>query len=312
MTVRLEIAGLGKRYGVVDALADANLHVEAGELVAIVGSSGSGKTTLLRALAGFVRADRGSIAIDGRDVTREDPRTRGVGIVFQQYALFPHLDVCENIGFGLRHLARAQRHARVAELLALVGLSGMERRSPRALSGGEAQRVAFARALAVAPRVLALDEPFAALDAGVRVTLRTWLREIHDRSQLATLLVTHDADEAMTIADRVVVLDVGRVIGDGLPSALYREPPSLVVMRALGAAQAFAGGFVRAHDVRIGPEDGEGTRAVVERIVSLGGRTRVHLRLAGETPLVAESAAEIACERGAVVAVTATRVHRFG
>jgi sulfate transport system ATP-binding protein len=199
-------------------------------------------------------------------------------------------------------------------LLAIVQLPGYEKRFPRDLSGGEKQRVAFARALAIDPLVLALDEPFAALDAAVRRTLRTWLRDAPARATAATLLVTHDADEAMAVADRVVIVGAGRVEGEGTPANLYARPPSLAAMRALGAAEAFAGGFVRPHDLRIGGATGDGAiAATVVRTVPLGGRTRLELALDDGTRVTAErDDAEFAStSAGTRVDVRASYVHRF-
>jgi ABC-type Fe3+/spermidine/putrescine transport system ATPase subunit len=316
--VRIELDGLGKRYGAVQAVADASLRVAAGELVAILGPSGSGKTTLLRLLAGFARPDAGRVRIDGRDVTDADPRARRVGIVFQNDALFPHLDVAANVAFGLtlRRTPARERASRVAELLALVELPGYERRRPRELSGGERQRVAVARALAIDPLVLALDEPFAALDAAVRRTLRERLRTVHERAQTATVFVTHDADEALAIADRVAVVAGGRIVGDGPPAALYAAPPNLAAMRALGPAEAFADGFARPHDLRIvegETEAPDARRAVVERVVPLGGRTRLQLRCADGAVLTVERPddASPAVTPGAAVRVLAVRLQRF-
>jgi sulfate transport system ATP-binding protein len=208
---------LAKRFGSFVALEDVSLEIGAGELLALLGPSGSGKTTLLRVIAGLERADTGRVLLHGEDATDTHVRDRRVGFVFQHYALFRHMSVFENVAFGLRVRPRGERlpekriREKVRGLLELVQLEGLAERSPHQLSGGQRQRIAFARALAVEPKVLLLDEPFGALDAKVRTELRRWLRRLHDEVRVTTVLVTHDQEEAMEVADRIVVMNRGRV-----------------------------------------------------------------------------------------------------
>ncbi|MBL6076460.1 ATP-binding cassette domain-containing protein [Belnapia sp. T18] len=238
----IEVQGLHLRYGGVAALDGVNLALRAGEFVALLGASGSGKTTLLRSLAGLEFPDAGQVLIEGRDMAAVPARERGVGFVFQNYALFRHMTVFENIAFGLRikprrlRPGRAEIVRRVEELLALVRLPGMGGRHPDQLSGGQRQRVALARALAIEPRVLLLDEPFGALDAKVRKELRHWLRGLHDRLGLTSLFVTHDQDEALELADRVAVMRDGRVVQFDTPEALLAAPADAGVAGFLGDA----------------------------------------------------------------------------
>jgi len=221
----------------VAALNDVSLEVKTGELLALLGPSGSGKTTLLRIIAGLEIADAGHVTFVGEDVTEKSAYERRAGFVFQAYALFQHMNVFENIAFGLRVLPRKKRPnaaaitARVSELLSLIQLEGYEKRLPSQLSGGQRQRVALARALAIEPRVLLLDEPFGALDAKVRKDLRQWLRHFHEQTHLTSLFVTHDQDEAFELADRVVIFDHGRIQQIGTPTAL-RENPTNDFVRA--------------------------------------------------------------------------------
>ena len=235
----IEVRGLSKRFGTYQALDGVSLRVEEGELVALLGPSGSGKTSLLRVIAGLETPDQGSVLFSGRDATGAAPRDRGVGFVFQHYALFRHSTVFENVAFGLRVLPRKTRPdeatiaARVHELLGLVQLDGMADRYPSQLSGGQRQRVALARALAVDPRVLLLDEPFGALDAKVRRGLRRWLRRLHDDLHVTSVFVTHDQDEALEVADRVVVMNEGRVEQVGTPAELHQGPATAFVAEFL-------------------------------------------------------------------------------
>jgi sulfate transport system ATP-binding protein len=253
-------------------LRDVSLHIQPGELVALLGPSGSGKTTLLRVIAGLNSPDRGRILFDGENATNLPVQDRHVGMVFQNYALFKHMTVADNIGYGLRvrprrtRPSRAAIKARVTELLQFVQLDGLGGRFPAQLSGGQRQRVALARALAIEPRVLLLDEPFGALDARVRKDLRRWLRDIHKQTGLTTVFVTHDQDEAMELADRVVVLNEGRIEQIGTPEELYDRPASPFVISFVGEAVALpvtiAGGHVTfggrelhidTHGLRSGP-----------------------------------------------------------
>jgi sulfate transport system ATP-binding protein len=238
----IEVREISRNFGSFAALRDVDLEVREGELVALLGPSGSGKTTLLRIIAGLDFADRGEVRLDGVDATRLSARERRVGFVFQHYALFRHMNVFENVAFGLKVRPRASRPAkaaiaeRVHELLRLVQLDGFAARMPSQLSGGQRQRVALARALAVEPRVLLLDEPFGALDARVRRDLRRWLRRLHDELHVTTVFVTHDQEEAMEVADRIVVMDRGRVAQVGSVDAVYESPATPFVFEFLGNA----------------------------------------------------------------------------
>lgn len=240
MVTRIDISGLTKRFDAHEVLRGIDLAVQPGELLALLGPSGSGKTTLLRLIAGLERPDTGSIRFDDQDTLRRHPRERGVGFVFQHYALFRHMTVAANIGFGLkvRHAPAAQIAERVSELLRLMQLDAMAERYPIQLSGGQRQRVALARALAIRPRVLLLDEPFGALDAVVRRDLRRWLRKLHREMAITTIFVTHDQEEAFELADRVVLMNAGQVSQVGTPDELYRAPANAFVHRFLGDANA--------------------------------------------------------------------------
>jgi sulfate transport system ATP-binding protein len=241
----IEARGITKRFGSFLALRDVGLEVKEGELVALLGPSGSGKTTLLRILAGLEFPDVGSVLFDGEDATDRSTRGRRVGFVSQHYALFRHMTVFENVAFGLRVQPRRSRpakgviRARVEELLDLVQLGSLADRLPSQLSGGQRQRVALARALAVQPRVLLLDEPFGALDSRVRKELRRWLRRLHDELGITSVFVTHDQEEALELADRVVVMDHGRVEQVGTPEQVYHEPASRFVYEFLGDVNVF-------------------------------------------------------------------------
>ncbi|MFZ0531197.1 MAG: sulfate ABC transporter ATP-binding protein, partial [Propionicimonas sp.] len=222
----ITVSNATKRFGSFAALTDVTLDVPAGSLTALLGPSGSGKSTLLRAMAGLETLDSGTVVIDGVDVTAEPPQARGIGFVFQHYAAFKHLTVRDNVGFGLTVRRRQKKAvaARVEELLELVGLTGLAGRYPDQLSGGQRQRMALARALAIEPSVLLLDEPFGALDATVRTDLRAWLRRLHDEVHVTTVLVTHDQEEALEVADRVAVLNHGRLEQVDEPLAVYDRP----------------------------------------------------------------------------------------
>ena len=312
--VDLRIEALGKRYGNTVALDDVALHIAAGELVALLGPSGSGKTTLLRVIAGLLPADRGRVLFGETDATELSLRERNVGFVFQQYALFRHMTVAENIAFGLRSRPRSRRpdratiRRRVEGLLALIQLPGHGERYPEQLSGGQKQRVALARALAIDPTVLLLDEPFGALDAKVRVELRRWLRRLHDQTGQTTVFVTHDQDEALELADRVVVLRDGRIEQVGTPGEIYDEPASPYVFDFIGRASVLSGGisdgrfhvagqaqplpadgvadgpaslYVRPHDAVLAAP-GEGLAAQVQAVHPHADRLTVELSLAGQ------------------------------
>jgi sulfate transport system ATP-binding protein len=238
--VKISATDVSKRFGTFAALDRVNLEVRSGELLALLGPSGSGKTTLLRIIAGLDWPDEGQILFDGEDALKRSAGERHVGFVFQHYALFRHMTVFENIAFGLRVKPRHQRpseeeiRARVQKLLGLVQLGWLADRYPNQLSGGQRQRIALARALAIEPRLLLLDEPFGALDAKVRKELRRWLRELHSEMHVTSIFVTHDQEEAMEVADRVVVMDKGRIEQSGTPQQVYEEPRTAFVHEFIG------------------------------------------------------------------------------
>jgi thiamine transport system ATP-binding protein len=240
----LDLSGVTKRYDGTTALDDVSLSVGDGEFFTLVGPSGCGKTTTLRLVAGFESPSAGTITVDGRDVAGIPPERRGVGVVFQNYALFPHMSVAENVGYGLRFTdppGGVSRGERVREMLALVDLEGFGDREPTALSGGQQQRVALARALAPAPRMLLLDEPLSALDAGLRERLRGQIKEIQRELGVTTLYVTHDQEEALAVSDRVAVMNGGRVEQVGTPREIYREPATAFVASFVGDNNLFEG-----------------------------------------------------------------------
>ena len=309
----LELSRLHRRFAGFQALDDVSLSIAPGEFLALLGPSGSGKTTLLRILAGLDYPDSGSVLNDGENFLAQPARERRIGMVFQHYALFRHLTVIENIAFGLRvrpwrsRPSRGEIRARVDRLLRRVQLEGMGARFPAQLSGGQRQRVALARALAVEPEMLLLDEPFGALDAQVRVTLRRWLRELHEELELTTVFVTHDQEEALEVADRIVVLNRGHVEQVGSPQDVYDHPQTSFVYEFLGAANRLHGNvdasgfvvdgaalpvaistdfsgpafaYVRPHDLQLYPQSAghrEGIVVDVRRVVTLGGSVRVEL-----------------------------------
>ena len=254
----IEVRGVTKAFGAFVAVNDVSLSVPTGELVALLGPSGSGKTSLLRIIAGLERADRGQVLFEGQDATVRDVRHRGVGFVFQHYALFRHMSVFENVAFGLRVRPRGRRpseaqiQAKVNDLLKLVQLDWLADRYPSQLSGGQRQRVALARALAVEPQVLLLDEPFGSLDAKVRQELRRWLRRLHDEIRVTSVFVTHDQEEALEVADRVVVMNQGRVEQVGTPQEVFDRPATPFVMGFLGIVNVFHG-RVEAGRAHLGP-----------------------------------------------------------
>jgi sulfate transport system ATP-binding protein len=245
--VSIEVRNVTKTFGTFTAVNDVSLLVPDGELVALLGPSGSGKTSLLRIIAGLERPDRGQVLFEGQDATRRDAKDRRVGFVFQHYALFRHMSVFENVAFGLRVRPRASRpteaavREKVMDLLRLVQLDWLADRLPSQLSGGQRQRVALARALAVEPRVLLLDEPFGSLDAKVRQELRRWLRRLHDEIRLTSVFVTHDQEEALEVADRVVVMNQGRVEQIGSSDEIFDQPATPFVMRFMGNVNVFHG-----------------------------------------------------------------------
>jgi sulfate/thiosulfate transport system ATP-binding protein len=243
--MKITLEKVAKEFDGFRAVRDVSLDIGSGELVALLGPSGSGKTTILRMVAGLEYTDGGRILFGDQDATDIAVRERGVGFVFQHYALFPHMTVAQNIAFGMKvskvRRSRAEIDAKVEDLLRLMQLQGLGERFPIQISGGQRQRVALARALAVDPKVLLLDEPFGALDANVRRDLRRWLREIHDELGITTLFVTHDQEEALDLADRVVILDQGRIVQEGTPAEVCRQPVSPFVVKFLGDANRFSG-----------------------------------------------------------------------
>jgi sulfate transport system ATP-binding protein len=276
--VSIQVRDVSKSFGDFHALVDVSVDIEPGHLTAVLGPSGGGKSTLLRIIAGLETADRGHVLIDGADVTNVPARDRGIGFVFQHYAAFTHMTVWENVAFGLK-IAKTPKpriKERVAELLALVHLDGLASRYPSELSGGQRQRMALARALAVEPGLLLLDEPFGALDVKVRQELRDWLRRLHDEVHTTTIFVTHDQEEAMEIADKIIVINHGRVEQAGSPDELYDRPANDFVMGFLGPVTTLGGQFVRPHDIRVATTPTAGShQAKVERVVSLGFETRI-------------------------------------
>jgi sulfate/thiosulfate transport system ATP-binding protein len=305
--VGIAVENISKYFGNFTAVDCVNLEINQGALVALLGPSGSGKSTLLRLMAGLESPDRGRIWLAGQDATHRSVQERNIGFVFQNYALFKHLTVRQNISFGLeiRSIATAKIKAKVEELLDLIQLNGLGHRYPAQLSGGQRQRVALARALAIEPRVLLLDEPFGALDAKVRKDLRAWLRQLHDRVKVTTVFVTHDQREAMEVADRVVIMNKGRIEQVGTPAAIYDRPASPFVMSFLGpvnilpsGAKIFQGSgfeainpqmFLRPQDISICLEPsftndhGSSLTAVpakINRLVHLGAEIQAELALA--------------------------------
>ncbi|WP_445152570.1 sulfate/molybdate ABC transporter ATP-binding protein [Baekduia sp. Peel2402] len=286
----IAVSGVSKHYGDFAALDDVSIDIQPGALTALLGPSGSGKSTLLRVIAGLETPDTGTVVIEDRDVTNVPPQRRDIGFVFQHYAAFKHMTVRDNVGFGLkvRKRPKAEINAKVDELLGIVGLAGYQERYPSQLSGGQRQRMALARALAVEPKVLLLDEPFGALDANVRAELRAWLRRLHEEVHVTTVLVTHDQEEAMELADRIVVLNKGQIEQVGAPRELYDAPANEFVMGFLGPVARLGDGLVRPHDLVLKPDpDGTAQEAQVTRIVHLGFEVRVELELAGDDGTIA-------------------------
>ncbi|PYV64640.1 MAG: sulfate ABC transporter ATP-binding protein [Acidobacteria bacterium] len=296
----IQALNISKRFGQFAALDNVDLEIPSGELVALLGPSGSGKTTLLRVIAGLEFADAGSVQFDGRDISDRTARERRVGFVFQHYALFRHMTVFENIAFGLRVRPRESRPskeqiaAKVHELLKLIQLETLAQRYPSQLSGGQRQRVALARALAVEPSVLLLDEPFGALDAKVRLELRRWLRQLHDEIHITSVFVTHDQEEALEVADRVVVMNQGRIEQIGSPEEVYNFPATPFVYNFLGNVNLFHGRlegdqayihegatghvvYVRPHllDIDRAPNGGSHFRARIKHINAAGPLVKV-------------------------------------
>jgi sulfate transport system ATP-binding protein len=317
--MRIDVHNVTKRFGAFAALAGVDLEVKSGELVALLGPSGSGKTTLLRIIAGLEWPEEGRILFNGEDALERSVGERNVGFVFQHYALFRHMSVFENVAFGLRVRPRATRlpekdiRARVERLLDLVQLRWLADRYPNQLSGGQRQRIALARALAIEPRVLLLDEPFGALDAKVRKELRRWLRRLHDEISVTSVFVTHDQEEALEVADRVVVMDKGRIEQIGTPQDVYERPATAFVHEFIGEsivipvkvdagvvhyegratgieAQGVANGaarlFVRPYDVGVVGPGNAALEGTVVHIHGLGPARRVEVALAAPEHVV--------------------------
>jgi len=347
MSIRVE--NIHKGFGNFTALGDVSLEFPTGELVALLGPSGCGKTTLLRIIAGLEQADSGRVLLDGKDASDTHVREREVGFVFQHYALFRHMTVFDNVAFGLRVKPKKQRPSeadikkRVTELLQLVQLDWLADRYPPQLSGGQRQRIALARALAVEPRVLLLDEPFGALDAKVRKELRRWLRRLHDDLHITSIFVTHDQDEALEVADRIVLMDHGRVEQVGTPQEVYERPATPFVYGFLGAANRFVGrahggvlhmgehqlpgaghdagtgdvlAYARPHELQIvADESAPGLAATVERVLTFGASARVELIGPDGQPLEAEltrdQADALRLQGGQRVKLSAARLSLF-
>jgi sulfate transport system ATP-binding protein len=307
-----------KRFGDFVALDGVSLEVPDGSLTALLGPSGSGKSTLLRVIAGLEQPDSGSVTISGADVTGLPPQKRGVGFVFQHYAAFKHMTVHQNVAFGLkiRKRSKAVIDQRVSDLLDLVHLAGFADRYPGQLSGGQRQRMALARALAVEPKVLLLDEPFGALDARVRKDLRVWLRRLHDEMHVTTIFVTHDQEEAMDVAEQIVVMNDGRIEQAGGPRTLYEEPANAFVMSFVGPVNRLGDEFIRPHDFELLLEPNGSTReGMVERIVHLGFEVRVEFALDDGhhawAQITSEEARQLELAEGQIVFVRPQRSRVF-
>jgi sulfate transport system ATP-binding protein len=314
----IEARQVTKRFGAFIALDDVSVEVPGGSLVALLGPSGSGKSTLLRVIAGLERPDTGTVLLDGADVTAVPTQRRGVGFVFQHYAAFKHMSVRDNVAFGLklRRAPKREVRARVDELLDLVQLGGMADRYPAQLSGGQRQRMVLARALAVRPKVLLLDEPFGALDARVRAELRAWLRRLHDEMHVTSVFVTHDQEEAMELADRIVLMNHGRVEQVGGPRDLYERPANDFVMRFVGPVTSFGGSLLRPHDLEVRLEPAASSReAMIERLVHLGFEVRAELVLQDGQRVTAQLSREevtaLDLEQGQIVYVRPDREPRY-
>jgi sulfate/thiosulfate transport system ATP-binding protein len=281
----IQVRNVNKTFGEFVALGDVSLEIPSGSLTALLGPSGGGKSTLLRVIAGLEQPDSGLVEIEGREATKLPAQERGVGFVFQHYAAFKHLSVFRNVAFGLeiRKRPKADIKKRVTELLELVHLENFAERYPSQLSGGQRQRMALARALAVEPAVLLLDEPFGALDAQVRKELRVWLRNLHDQVHVTTVFVTHDQEEAMEVADSIVVMANGKVEQIGSPDDLYDRPANDFVMSFLGPVTQLGGRLVRPHDLELFTTPDAGTvPANVERVTRLGFEVKVDLTVDGQ------------------------------
>ena len=299
--MEIKIRHVSKRFGDFVALDDVSVVVPVGALTALLGPSGSGKSTLLRVIAGLEQPETGEILIANQAVTQLPPQQRGVGLVFQHYAAFKHLTVWENVAFGLkiRKRPKPEIRERVTELLSLVQLEGFADRYPAQLSGGQRQRMVLARALAIEPKVLLLDEPFGALDAQVRQELQRWLRRLREEVRVTTILVTHDQEEAMEVADELVVLNQGRVEQVGKPQVLYEHPASEFVMGFIGPVTRLGDRFIRPNAIAIQQEPSPSSReARIARISQLGFETRIELVLDDGQQLWAQLTSQEAQRRG--------------
>ena len=285
----ISLSHLTKRYGKDAVVDDVTVEIPESSLTAVLGPSGSGKSTLLKLIAGLERPDEGRVVIEGDDVTDVDPRHRDIGFCFQHYAPFRHMNVARNIGFGLRVRKQPKDviDAKVAELIELVRLDGKAKSYPAQLSGGERQRMALARALAIEPRVLLLDEPFGALDAQVRTELRQWVKELHRQIKVTTILVTHDQDEAMEVADQLLIMHEGRIEQAGQPTELYERPATEFVHGFLGPTTMFKGASVRPHDLELVRSSEGAIEGTVQAVMELGFEVQVTVALSdGSTPWV--------------------------
>ncbi|HEY3178918.1 MAG TPA: sulfate ABC transporter ATP-binding protein [Casimicrobiaceae bacterium] len=326
----IELSGIVKRFGSFTAVDNIDLDVETGELVALLGPSGSGKTTLLRIIAGLEAPDSGTVSFHGADATDRHARERQVGFVFQHYALFAHMTIFENVAFGLRVRPRRQRlpeveiRKKVRALLELVQLDWLAERHPSQLSGGQRQRIALVRALAVEPRVLLLDEPFGALDARVRKELRLWLRRLHDDVHVTSVFVTHDQEEALEVADRVVVMNHGRVEQLGTPDEVYDHPATPFVVEFLGDVNRLTlphapgrSAYARPHEIRVSKEPADGAwPAELARSATIGPVARLEFALTRDgsrmnVELPRDAYKSLGLAPGSRVWLTPTRVREF-
>jgi sulfate/thiosulfate transport system ATP-binding protein len=314
----ITVSNATKRFGDFVALDDVSIEVRDGSLTALLGPSGSGKSTLLRVIAGLEEPDTGRVVISGEDMTHVPVQKRNVGFCFQHYAAFKHMTVRDNVAFGLELRKKSKREIadRVGELLQLVQLEGFVDRYPSQLSGGQRQRMALARALAVEPKVLLLDEPFGALDARVRTELRRWLRRLHDEVHVTTIFVTHDQEEAMDVAEQIVVMNDGAVEQAGSPMDLYDHPQTEFVMSFVGTANRIGSLLVRPHDVALLHVKAPGSEeAMIDRIVHLGFEVRVEMTLADGAPLIAqltrEQVEELEIAEGQIVYAAPSRAKSF-
>jgi sulfate transport system ATP-binding protein len=314
----INVRGVSKNFGTFTALDNVSMDVGDGELTALLGPSGSGKSTLLRIIAGLEVPDAGEVWLGDRNVTFVPPQHRGVGFVFQHYAPFKHMTVRDNVAFGLtiRNWDKQQINEKVRELLQLVQIEQFADRFPSQLSGGQRQRMALARALAVQPEVLLLDEPFGALDARVRKELRVWLRRLHDETHVTTVFVTHDQEEAMDVADTIVLMDAGRIEQVGPPRELYEHPANEFVMGFIGPVNRLGDTWVRPHDIDILLDEVEGSlEAMIERVVYLGFEVRVELMRQDGThvwvQLPRDEAERLELNQGQIVHTRARSKHVF-